>query len=524
MLVCIFLGFTSGMPLYVLIQLVPAWLRVEGVDLSTIGLFSLVALPYTWKFLWSPLLDRFSVPGLGRRRGWMLLTQVGLLFSIGALGHFNPEFSLTAAVVLVFAVTVFSATQDIVIDAYRRELLPDDELGTGNSIFVNAYRLSSLVPGSLALILSDHMPWATVFWITGGFMLVGIVTTLFIREVVTDAEAPRSLREAVVEPFVEFVGRAGWGTAALVLLFILLYKLGDNMATALATPFYLDMGFSRTEIGTIAKVATLWSSIAGSVIGGIVMLKVSINRALWLFGVVQITSILGFAWLAQVGQPGALADGVLLEEAVDFTRELAVLVARSPSGQAAAWPVVETVQTGGICTEVLAPAPGLDDDLARAATEGALRIAGELGVTGVLAVEMFEVRGQDGRPGYVVNELAMRPHNSGHWTIEGAVTSQFEQHLRAVLDLPLGDPSARSGWTVMANVLGGEHPDLYPTYRHLMARDPGLKIHLYGKGVRPGRKLGHVTVFGDDLDPDALPALRERARHAADYLQGVVTE
>ncbi|OLT20203.1 5-(carboxyamino)imidazole ribonucleotide synthase [Ornithinimicrobium sp. CNJ-824] len=229
-------------------------------------------------------------------------------------------------------------------------------------------------------------------------------------------------------------------------------------------------------------------------------------------------------WLAQVGRPGALADGVLLEEAVDFTRELAVLVARSPSGQAAAWPVVETVQTGGICTEVLAPAPGLDDDLARAATEGALRVAGELGVTGVLAVEMFEVRGQDGRPGYVVNELAMRPHNSGHWTIEGAVTGQFEQHLRAVLDLPLGDPSARSGWTVMANVLGGEHPDLYPTYRHLMARDPGLKIHLYGKGVRPGRKLGHVTVFGDDLDPDALPALRERARHAADYLQGVVTE
>ena len=229
-------------------------------------------------------------------------------------------------------------------------------------------------------------------------------------------------------------------------------------------------------------------------------------------------------WLAQVGEPGALSDGILLEAAVDFTRELAVLVARSPSGQAAAWPVVETVQTGGICTEVLAPAPGLDDDLARAATEGALRIAGELGVTGVLAVEMFEVTGEDGRPGYLVNELAMRPHNSGHWTIEGAVTGQFEQHLRAVLDLPLGDPSARSGWTVMANVLGGEHPDLYPTYRHLMARDPGLKIHLYGKGVRPGRKLGHVTVFGDDRDADSLPALRERARHAADYLQGVVTE
>ena len=301
MLICIFLGFTSGLPLYVLIQLVPAWLRTEGVDLSTIGLFSLMMLPYNWKFLWSPLLDRFSVPGLGRRRGWMLVTQLGLLLSIGTLGHFNPEFSLQAAVWLVLIVSIFGATQDIVIDAYRRELLPDDELGTGNSIFVNAYRISSLVPGSLALILSDHMPWSSVFWITGGFMLVGILTSLVIREVVSDLQAPRTLREAVVKPFVEFINRAGWQTAGLVLLFILLYKLGDNMATALATPFYLDMGFSRTEIGTVVKVATLWSSIAGSIIGGIVMLKVSINKALWLFGIVQITSILGFAWLALVG-------------------------------------------------------------------------------------------------------------------------------------------------------------------------------------------------------------------------------
>ncbi|MGD8150181.1 5-(carboxyamino)imidazole ribonucleotide synthase [Ornithinimicrobium sp. Y1694] len=227
-------------------------------------------------------------------------------------------------------------------------------------------------------------------------------------------------------------------------------------------------------------------------------------------------------WLDGVGQ-GGLADGLLLEEAVPFTRELAVMVARSPSGQASAWPVVETVQTEGICTEVLAPAPELPEELAVAATEAALRIAGELGVTGVLAVELFEVT-QENEEGtaygtFVVNELAMRPHNSGHWTIDGSVTSQFEQHLRAVLDLPLGDPSARDTWTVMGNVLGGEHPDLYPTYRHLMARDPGLKIHLYGKGVRPGRKLGHVTVFGDDLD-----ALRERAQHAADYLQGVIDE
>ena len=226
-------------------------------------------------------------------------------------------------------------------------------------------------------------------------------------------------------------------------------------------------------------------------------------------------------WLAHVGRPGPLEDGLLLEEKVDFTREIAVLVARSPSGQAAAWPVVETVQTDGICTEVLAPAPHLSADLASSATEAALRIAGELGVTGVLAVEMFEVE-RDGAPAYVVNELAMRPHNSGHWSMDGAVTGQFEQHLRAVLDLPLGDPRPRAPWTVMANVLGGdrpEHEELYSAYRHIMARDPGVKVHLYGKGVRPGRKIGHVNVSGTDL-ADA----RERAGHAADYLRGIVTE
>jgi 5-(carboxyamino)imidazole ribonucleotide synthase len=225
-------------------------------------------------------------------------------------------------------------------------------------------------------------------------------------------------------------------------------------------------------------------------------------------------------WLAAVGDDGPLADGLLVEEKVDFVRELAVLIARSPSDQAAAWPVVETVQTDGICTEVLAPAPDLDPHLSSMATEAGLRIAGSLGVTGVFAVEMFEVRDPEtGAAAYVVNELAMRPHNSGHWSMDGAVTGQFEQHLRAVLDLPLGAPSPREPFTVMANVLGGDHPQLYPAYRHIMARDPGLKVHLYGKQVRPGRKIGHVNVCGSDLG-----ALRERAGHAADYLSGVVTE
>ena len=227
-------------------------------------------------------------------------------------------------------------------------------------------------------------------------------------------------------------------------------------------------------------------------------------------------------WLAAVGTDGPLRDGLLLEEKVPFSRELAVLVARSPSGQAAAWPVVETVQTDSICTEVLAPAPGLDPDLAARATAAGLRIAGELDVTGVLAVELFEVPDADGRPAFVVNELAMRPHNSGHWSMDGAVTGQFEQHLRAVLDLPLGDPSSRSSWTVMANVLGGDYPELYPAYRHVMARDPGVKVHLYGKGVRPGRKIGHVNV--SVAARDGLEAARGRATHAADYLRGVISE
>ena len=301
MLTCVFLGFTSGMPLWVLISLVPAWLRTEGINLATIGLFSLMTLPYTWKFIWSPFMDRYRPPFLGRRRGWALITQVVLLLTIGALGWFNPSESLAPILALVFVISFFSASQDIVIDAYRRELLDDDELGTGTSIHINAYRLSALVPGSLALILADHFSWGFVFAVTAVFMSIGIVMTLVIREVSDDTLAPHTLREAVIEPFREFFGREGLGQALAVLTFILLYKLGDNMAVALATPFYIDMGFSLTEIGTIAKFSALWASIAGSVIAGVVMLKLSINRALWLFGLVQIVTILGFAWLSTIG-------------------------------------------------------------------------------------------------------------------------------------------------------------------------------------------------------------------------------
>ncbi|MFI9584139.1 5-(carboxyamino)imidazole ribonucleotide synthase [Streptomyces sp. NPDC052236] len=210
---------------------------------------------------------------------------------------------------------------------------------------------------------------------------------------------------------------------------------------------------------------------------------------------------------------------VLAEEKVDFTRELAANIVRSPHGQAVAYPVVESRQVDGVCDTVIAPAPDLPDELAGQAQELALRIAQSLGVVGHLAVELFETVAADGTRGILVNELAMRPHNSGHWTQDGAMTSQFANHVRAVLDLPLGDPRPRARWTVMANVLGGDYPDMYQAYLHCMARDPQLKIHMYGKDVKPGRKVGHVNTYGDDLD-DVL----ERARHAAGYLRGTITE
>lgn len=209
---------------------------------------------------------------------------------------------------------------------------------------------------------------------------------------------------------------------------------------------------------------------------------------------------------------------LLAEELVDFRRELSALVARAPSGQAAAYPVVASLQVDGICREVVAPAPDLDPALATSAQELALRIAGELGVTGILAVELFEAVDGDGNPQVLVNELAMRPHNTGHWTQDGSVTSQFENHLRAALDLPLGSPEPRARWTVMVNILGGDNPDvgrLYDGYPHALARDPRLRVHLYGKDLRPGRKVGHVNTFGDDLE-DCL----ERARHAAAWFRG----
>lgn len=300
MLICIATGFSSGLPLYLLLNLLPAWLRSEGVNLKTIGLFALIQFPYTWKFLWAPLLDRYALFRLGRRRSWALLSQGLLWVSMTFLGGLEAHQEIGTILVVAGLVALFSATQDIALDAFRREILSDAELGLGNAVHVNAYRIAGLVPGSLSLILADWLPWPTVFAISAAFMLPGILMVLMVREPAVQAP-PQTLRQAVLEPFQEFIGRKGWQGAVLILAFILLYKLGDSLCTALATPFYLDMGYTKTDIGLIAKHAGLWPAVLGAILGGLWMVRLGTHRALWLFGFAQMFSILGFAALAGLG-------------------------------------------------------------------------------------------------------------------------------------------------------------------------------------------------------------------------------
>ena len=301
LLICLFTGFASGLPLFILYQLVPAWLRTEGVGLKEIGFFALVGIPYTWKFVWSPLMDRYAPSTLGRRRSWMLITQILMLASIGFLGFLDPKTQLSEIAILCAITAFLSASLDISIDAFRREILPDRELGLGNSIHVTTYRIAGLIPGSLSLILADHYAWDVVFMITAAFLSIGILMVLFSKEPDVNSHRPLTLKAAITEPFQEFFGRHGVQSALWILSFMFLYKLGDSMATALSTPFYLDLGFTKTEIGLVAKHAALWPAIFGGILGGILMLRIGINKALWLFGGVQILSILGFALLAEVG-------------------------------------------------------------------------------------------------------------------------------------------------------------------------------------------------------------------------------
>ena len=299
MLVSFLMGFSCGVPLLLTISVLQAWMKEEGVDLSVIGLFALVGLPYTLKFVWSPVIDRFTLPFLGRRRGWMLVVQVLLVVAIAGLGLTSPKDNPWLVAFAALIVTFFSASQDIVVDAYRREDLSDKELGLGSSLYVNGYRVGMLLAGSGGLIMSDHFSFQQVYLLLAGSLLVGIVTTLLCREPVQDEGTPKSFREAVIDPFVEYFTR---DKALLILLFILMYKIGDQMASTMTIPFYLDIGFSKTEVGAVAKLFGFWATIVGGLLGGIMIFRLGIWRALLLFGILQAVSTAGFSLLAIIGK------------------------------------------------------------------------------------------------------------------------------------------------------------------------------------------------------------------------------
>ena len=252
MLICLFNGFSSGMPLYYIYQLIPAWLRDYDTSLKTIGVFSLLTLPYALKPLWAPLLDRYSILPLGRRRGWMLVSQVALFLLMISYSLFTPTTQIMLIGVITLFVAFSSATQDMALDSYRRELLPDNELGLGNSFYMNAYRLSALIPASLGLVLADLVPWSVVHIIIGSFMFVGIIKTLMIKEITNNTKPPKTLKEAIIEPFKDFFSRDGVLSALIILAFIFFYKFGDTLATALITPFYMDVGFTKSTIVCMA--------------------------------------------------------------------------------------------------------------------------------------------------------------------------------------------------------------------------------------------------------------------------------
>lgn len=311
MLVALLMGFSSGLPLLLTGSVLQAWLSDGGVDLARIGLFALVGLPYTLKFLWSPLFDRYAPP-LGRRRGWLALMQLALAGGLLLLSTAAPApdhlWLIMAAGLLV---TFFSASQDIVVDAYRRESMGDAELGLGSALYVNGYRIGMLLAGGGGLILADWLSFEAMYRIMALCMAACVAVTLFAPEPPLPEGRPRTLREAVLLPFRDYFARDG---AWLILAFILLYKLGDTMASAMTTPFYLDLGYTKTEIGTVVKLFGFWATIAGGTLGGIWMLRVGTHRALWLFGFGQMVSTLGFVVLAWYPlSVGALATVVAVE-------------------------------------------------------------------------------------------------------------------------------------------------------------------------------------------------------------------
>ena len=298
MLVALLMGFSCGLPLLLTVTVLQAWMTEAGVDLALIGLMALVGLPYTLKFVWAPLLDRYALPFLGRRRGWMLVAQILLALAIAGLGLAEPQHHPWQVALAALLVTFFSASQDIVVDAYRREDLADAELGLGASLYVNGYRAGMLLASGGGLILADHIPFSGVYLVMAACMLPGIATTVWCREPEMSAGRPKTLREAVFAPLTEYFQRPG---ALWILAFILLYKIGDTMASAMTTPFYLEIGFTKTQIGAVVKLFGFWATLGGTLAGGMLMLRLGIGRSLWVFGVLQALSTAGFAWLARIG-------------------------------------------------------------------------------------------------------------------------------------------------------------------------------------------------------------------------------
>jgi PAT family beta-lactamase induction signal transducer AmpG len=286
-------------------------MKEQGVDLTVIGMMALVGLPYTLKFLWAPFLDRFTLPFLGRRRGWLLIAQTSLLLSIVGLGLTQPKENPWMVAFVAFLVTFFSASQDIVVDAYRREDLSDEELGLGSSLYINGYRVGMLLASGGGLILADHIPFSLVYVIMAACMLPGILTTFLAREPALVAGTPQTIKEAVFAPLADYFSRNG---ALYILAFILLYKIGDTMASAMTIPFYLDIGFSKTEIGAVVKLFGFWATIAGSLIGGTIMLRTGVIRSLWYFGFLQAVSTAGFAVLAHIGHSVPVLSAVIAFE------------------------------------------------------------------------------------------------------------------------------------------------------------------------------------------------------------------
>ena len=297
MLVALIMGFACGLPLLLTKGVLQAWMKKEDIDLSLIGLTSLLAIPYSFKFIWAPLLDRYTLGLFGRRRGWLLVAQVCLVLSVSLMGISDPSRYPLLLVLSALTVTFFSASQDIVVDAYRREDLADEELGLGSALYVLGYRIGMLLASGGGLIMADYLPFNIVYFMIAGCMLPGIATTILTPEP-NVISTPGSMREAVFDPFTEYFRRP---EAIWMLCFIIMYKIGDVMAGNISTPFYIDIGFSLTEIGAITKLLGFWAIVAGASLGGVIMLRLGINRSLWIFGFLQALSTAGFAVLAFVG-------------------------------------------------------------------------------------------------------------------------------------------------------------------------------------------------------------------------------